>query len=334
MINNFLELLKNKQTLIADGAMGTSLFELGLQTGDAPELWNTEQPEKIKSVYKSFVDAGSDIILTNSFGGTSFRLKLHKAQDRVFELNKKTAELAREIADDSGRMIAVAGSMGPTGELLVPMGQMTYEEAVAGFLEQAKGLKAGRADVLWVETMSSTDEAIAAIEAGNITGLPVICTMTYDTVGKTMMGISPEEATQTLCSLETPPVAIGANCGVGPTDTMLSILKMRASNPDAIIISKANCGIPQYKNGKFFFTGTPELMGRYARIAVDAGVRIIGGCCGSSPTVIKSMADAIEGYNPQPINKRIIIETLGEPINLEPKTNVQRKERRRIKLKG
>ena len=123
MKNNFLELLKNKPTLIADGAMGTSLFELGLQTGDAPELWNTEQPEKIKSVYRSFVDAGSDIILTNSFGGTSFRLKLHKAQDRAFELNKKTAELAREIADDSGRMIAVAGSMGPTGELLVPMGK-------------------------------------------------------------------------------------------------------------------------------------------------------------------------------------------------------------------
>ena len=331
MENNFLKLLKNKTTLIADGAMGTSLFELGLQTGDAPELWNTDQPEKIQSVHKNFVDAGSDIILTNSFGGTSFRLKLHKAQDRAFELNKKAAELAREIADDSGRTVAVAGSMGPTGELLVPMGQMTYQEAVAGFMQQAKGLKAGGADVLWVETMSSNDEATAAIEAANITGLPVICTMTYDTVGKTMMGISPEDATQTLCALETPPIAIGANCGVGPTDTMLSILKMRASNPDVIIISKANCGIPQYKDGKFFFTGTPELMGKYARIAIDAGVRIIGGCCGSSPSVIKSIAEAINGYTPQPVNKQKIIEILGEPINLEPKTETNKKVRRRIR---
>ena len=329
MDNRFLHLLNTKPTLVADGAMGTNLFELGLETGHAPELWNADEPEKIKTVYKNFVDAGSDIILTNSFGGTAFRLKLHKAEERAFELCQKSAELAREVADSSGRTVAVAGSMGPTGELLIPMGTMSYEDAVAGFLVQAEGLKAGGADVLWVETMSSTDEANAAIEAGHKTGLPVVCTMTYDTAGKTMMGITPADATNTLCALHAKPIAIGANCGVGPTDTMLSIIEMRETNPDAIIISKANCGIPKYQNGEFIFTGTPELMADYARIAVDAGVRIIGGCCGSSPDVIRAIASAIDGYNPQPLDRERIIATLGEPINAMPKPTEEKKQRRR-----
>lgn len=331
MENKFLKLMRDKTTLVADGAMGTNLFKQGLQTGDAPELWNIDFPEKIKNVYNDFINAGSDIILTNSFGGTKFRLKLHNAQDRVIELNQASASLAREIADNSNRDIAVAGSMGPSGELLAPLGALTQDEAIEAFAQQAQGLKQGGADVLWVETMSSIEEAYCAIKGAETTGLPVVCTMTFDTAGKTMMGITPAQASKSLPSLETPIYAIGANCGVGPTDTMLSILEMRQHNPDVAIISKANCGIPKYQNGEFIFTGTPELMGQYAKIAVDVGVKIIGGCCGSSPEVIKAIAEAVKDYKPQPINKQRIIATLGEPVNEMPKAqpNSNRRTRRR-----
>ena len=334
--NNFLYLMKTKCTLIADGAMGTNLFALGLETGDAPELWNVDFPEKVQTVYKNFVSAGSDIILTNSFGGTSFRLKLHNAEHRVYELNESSARLARQVADSSGRTVAVAGSMGPSGELLAPLGSLTIEQAAIEFAKQAEGLKAGGADVLWVETISSCEEATAAIMGASTVGLPVICTMTFDTAGKTMMGVSPESASRTLPALNPAPVAIGANCGVGPSDTMLSIMAMRAKNPDAVIISKANCGLPKYKDGKFSFTGTPELMADYARIAVDMGVKIIGGCCGSTPEVVKAMADAIKDYTPQPIDKQRLIATLGKPLHTAPsaekikqKTATRRPRRRR-----
>ncbi|MGB1360915.1 MAG: betaine--homocysteine S-methyltransferase [Alphaproteobacteria bacterium] len=328
MTNRFLQLLQDKPTLVADGAMGTNLFKLGLQTGDAPELWNVDEPEKIKTVYKNFVDAGSDIILTNSFGGTEFRLKLHNAQDRVIELNKAAAQLAREVADASGREVAVAGSMGPSGELLAPLGALTEEDAVKAFALQAEGLKQGGADVLWVETMSSIEEASCALKGAQSVGLPIVCTMTFDTAGKTMMGVTPEQAGQLLPALEAKPVAIGANCGVGPTDTMLSIMAIKKANPDAIIISKANCGIPKYENGEFVFTGTPELMGEYAKIAVDVGVKVIGGCCGSSPEVVKAISDAIKDYTPQPIDEARLIATLGEPVNEMPKPDTDKPARR------
>ena len=334
--NRFMQLMDTKPTLIADGAMGTNLFALGLQTGDAPELWNVDAAEKVQSVYRDFVAAGSDIILTNSFGGTRFRLKLHQAEHRVHALNRAAATLAREVADSCGRTVAVAGSIGPSGELLQPLGSLTEQDAIAAFAEQAAGLKHGGADVLWVETMSSHEEAAAAIAGAATVGLPVVCTMTFDTAGKTMMGVSPESAAQVLPTLSTPPIAIGANCGVGPSDTMLSIMAMRQANPNATIICKANCGLPKYKDGTFTFTGTPELMAGYARIAVDMGVKIVGGCCGSTADVIRAIHDAIQGYTPQPIDKQRIIATLGKPLHtapsaqtIEQKTASRRNRRRR-----
>ncbi|WP_189479003.1 homocysteine S-methyltransferase family protein, partial [Mesorhizobium sp. M1E.F.Ca.ET.063.01.1.1] len=181
-------LIAEKGVLLADGATGTNLFAMGLEAGEAPELLNETAPETIVSLHQNFVDAGADIILTNSFGGTRHRLKLHHAQDRVYELNKRAAEIARSVADRAGRKVIVAGSVGPTGELLVPLGAMTYEDAVDAFAEQIEGLKAGGAEVAWIETMSAPDEIRAAAEAAIRVGLPYTYTGSFDTAGRTMMG--------------------------------------------------------------------------------------------------------------------------------------------------
>ena len=170
--NPLSALIAEKGVLLADGATGTNLFAMGLEAGEAPELWNEDQPEKIVKLHQDFVDAGSDIILTNSFGGTRHRLKLHNAQNRVFDLNKKAAEIARSVADGCGRRVIVAGSVGPTGELLAPLGALSYEDAVAAFVEQIDGLKAGGAEIAWIETMSAPEEIRAAVEAAVQCGMP------------------------------------------------------------------------------------------------------------------------------------------------------------------
>ena len=191
--NALSDLLAEKKILVADGATGTSLFAMGLEAGEAPELWNEAKPENITKLHQDFVDAGADIILTNSFGGTRHRLKLHHAQDRVHELNEKAAAIARAVADKADRKVIVAGSVGPTGELLIPLGAMSYEDAVNAFEEQIEGLKAGGADVAWIETMSSPDEIRAAAEAAVKVGMPYVYTGSFDTAGKTMMGLAPKD---------------------------------------------------------------------------------------------------------------------------------------------
>ena len=297
--NLFLKLLQERSHLIADGAMGTNLFERGLQSGDAPELWNIDHPDRVASVHQEFVDAGADIILTNSFGGNSFRLKLHDAQDRAYELAKAAAQVARAVADKAGRPVVVAGSIGPSGELFEPGGPVTFEQGKAAFAEQARGLIDGGADILWIETISSREESAAAVAGAAETGRPVVSTMTFDTVGRTMMGVTPADAYRHLIDLPTAPTAIGANCGLGATENVLSILGMReAIGPDAIMVAKANCGVPQFKNGAFTYTGTPELMADYARLARDSGARIVGGCCGTTGVVLKAIRDALDGYVP------------------------------------
>lgn len=297
--NLFLTLLSERPYLVADGAMGTNLFKRGLESGDAPELWNIDHPERIESVHQEFVDAGADIILTNSFGGNSFRLKLHNAADRAHKLSEAAARIARKVADGAGRPVIVAGSMGPTGELFEPVGPVTFEAGKAAFAEQAAGLKSGGADVLWIETMSSREEASAAVAGAATVGLPVVSTMTFDTVGKTMMGLSPEDAFRHLSDLPVAPAAIGANCGLGATENILSVAAMKGIvPPDAVLVAKANCGVPEFKNGAFQYTGTPELMADYARMARDCGARIIGGCCGTDGVVLKAITEALKGYEP------------------------------------
>lgn len=289
-------LLAEKGVLLADGATGTNLFNMGLASGEAPELWNEEQPEKIAALHQGFVDAGADIILTNSFGGTRHRLKLHHAQDRVHALNEKAARIARTVADKAGRKVIVAGSVGPTGELLEPLGALTYDEAVEAFVEQIEGLKAGGAEVAWIETMSAPAEARAAADAAIKVGLPYTYTVSFDTAGRSMMGLHPRDIHEVADGLPQTPLAVGANCGVGASDILSSLLDMTSARPDATVIVKGNCGIPEFRGTDIHYSGTPELMADYARLAMDGGARIIGGCCGTSFGHLKAMREAIDAH--------------------------------------
>jgi 5-methyltetrahydrofolate--homocysteine methyltransferase len=294
--NPLSQLIAEKGVLLADGATGTNLFAMGLEAGEAPELWNEEQPQKIVKLHQDFVDAGADIILTNSFGGTRHRLKLHNAQDRVFELNKRAAEIAVEVANKAGRRVLVAGSVGPTGELLVPLGALTYEEAVSAFVEQINGLKAGGAEIAWIETMSAPEEIRAAAEAAAKCDMPYTYTGSFDTAGKTMMGLHPKDLHKVTDDIEKAPTAVGANCGVGASDILASLLDMSSANPAGTIIVKGNCGIPEFRGSEIHYSGTPPLMAEYARLAMNAGATIIGGCCGTSCDHLRAMRDAIDTH--------------------------------------
>ncbi len=294
------KLLSTRDWLMADGATGTNLFNMGLSAGEPPELWNVDQPDNIRKLYKGAVDAGSDIFLTNSFGGNAARLKLHDAQGRVRELNRVAAELGREVADAAGRPVVVAGSVGPTGEIMAPMGNLTHELAVEMFHEQAEGLKAGGADVLWVETISAAEEYKAAAEAARLAGMPWCGTMSFDTAGRTMMGVTSASMAAMVDALDNPPLAFGANCGVGASDLMRTVLGFTAQGTERPIIAKGNAGIPKYHDGHIHYDGTPELMGKYAVLARDAGARIIGGCCGTMPEHLAEMHRALVETPPGP----------------------------------
>lgn len=288
------QLLATRDWLMADGATGTNLFNMGLTAGEPPEFWNVDKPDNIRTLYRSAVDAGSDIFLTNTFGGNAARLKLHSAQGRVRELNRIGAALGREIVDASGRVVVVAGSVGPTGEIFEPMGTMTHATAVEIFHEQAEGLKEGGADVLWVETISAPEEFRAAAEAARLAGMPWCGTMSFDTAGRTMMGITSAALADLVETLPNPPIAFGANCGVGASDLMRTVMGFIAHGTTRPIIAKGNAGIPKYHDGHIHYDGTPELMAEYAVLARDAGVRIIGGCCGTMPEHLKAMRAALE----------------------------------------
>ncbi len=295
--NRFKHLLATRPWLLADGATGSNLFDVGLMSGDAPELWNTEHPERIAALHQSFVDAGADILLTNSFGGTVYRLKLHNAQGRMAELNTLAAQIARGVADASGRTVAVAGSMGPTGEIMEPIGPLSFDEAKAAFAEQALALKAGGADVLWIETMSSREEVEAAVAGAGVAGLPIVCTLSFDTNGRTMMGISPSDFSGIEKTLSPRLAACGTNCGVGASEVVACIHNLAQSmGPEVVLVAKGNCGVPQYVDGSICYNGTPEIMALYARMALDAGARIIGGCCGTSAKHLRAMREALESH--------------------------------------
>ena len=260
MTDKLTALLAQRPWLLADGATGSNLFDRGLQSGDAPELWNADHPDRLAGLQRAFVEAGADIILTNSFGGTRYRLKLHKAADRVAELNEKAAQIARGVADRAGRVVLVGGSMGPTGEILEPLGPLSIDDARDAFSEQAAALARGGADILWIETMSSVEETEAAVAGARTTGLPVVATLSFDTNGRTMMGITPSE----LAGLHRKHhlAACGSNCGVSPSELVASIVNLAAaSDPSAILVAKANCGIPQYVDGALRFNGTPRVDG-------------------------------------------------------------------------
>jgi len=315
MANRFLDLLARGAPIVADGGMGTMLMEAGLLFGDPPEQWNVlpDKQQHIRAVHRGYLDAGAQIILTNSFGGSPFRLKLHNLQDQVFELNRAAAELART---EAGTSVVVAGSLGPSGELFEPMGALTYAAAVAGFAAQAAGLAAGGADVLWVETMSDLNEVRAAVAGARQAApdLPVVATMTFDTRGFTMMGVSPADAVAALSELGL--AAFGGNCGNGADEIEGVIYGMRqaieargfgleASGQESAttsrksqassfpLVAKSNAGVPEVVDGRAVYSGTPEIMGSYARRVRALGATIIGACCGSTPAHVRAIADAL-----------------------------------------
>lgn len=294
MTNALTKLLETRDWLMADGATGTNLFNMGLMSGDAPELWNIDETAKITALYKGAADAGSDIFLTNSFGANASRLKLHGAESRVHELNKAAAELGRGVADASGRSVVVAGSVGPTGEIMTPMGSLTHARAVEMFHEQAEGLKAGGADVLWVETISAPEEFAAAAEAFALADMPWVGTMSFDTAGRTMMGLTSADMVKKVMKIAHQPLGFGANCGVGASDLLRTVLGFADAGSTLPIIAKGNAGIPKYHDGHIHYDGTPDLMADYAVLARDCGATIIGGCCGTTPDHLRAMREALE----------------------------------------
>lgn len=284
---------------LLDGASGTQYFARGLEAGYPPELWNVEWPDRILDVHRHYVKAGSDLVLTNSFGGSALRLKLHKAEGRVFELNRAAALLGREAADEAGRIVLVAGSMGPTGELLQPVGALDPSECRDHFAAQAEGLVAGGVDLLWIETMSDLGEVEAAV-AGvrSVCDLPIVATLSFDTVGRTMMGVTAPDVVERLAPLGL--LAIGANCGNNLADTEAAVTTMRAFGPNLGVAVKANAGVPVWSGDGLVYDGSPEIMGSYAARMKAAGIKFIGGCCGSGPEHIGFMRDVLDGTRPDP----------------------------------
>lgn len=299
-MNALEQLLESEPYILLDGAMGTMLMAMGLEQGNPPEEWNVIYPDRVLGVHEGYIAAGSRLILTNTFGGTRYRLKLHHLHERVHELNYAAAQLARRAADNAPHLVVVAGSMGPTGELLEPMGTMTFEQARDAFAEQAAGLAEGGVDLLWIETMSDLEELRAAVEgARSVLGpagspLPVAASMTFDTNRHTMMGVSPQQAVQALRDLDL--AAMGANCGNGPAEIEDVIALMVRENPGVPLIAKSNAGIPRLVGGsELIYDGTPVVMAGYAHRVHKMGARLIGGCCGNTPDHLRAMSAVLKG---------------------------------------
>lgn len=283
----FLDRLATGETILADGAMGTMLQAAGLEKGHAPEEMNLTHADTVLAVHRGYVDAGSELILTNTFGANRFRLNKYGLADRVYEISRLAAEIARE----SGAVF-VAGSIGPTGEFFAPVGSLNAEEAREAFAEQAKGLADGGVDVLVIETMSDLKEVEAAIQgARESTDLPILCTMTFQHKLHTVMGVNARDAASTLSGWGV--AAMGANCGTGPEEVEKVLEQMKQISPQAVLMAKPNAGVPRLVQGRTEYSASPESMAQYAQRFAGLGVRIIGACCGSTPEHIAAMARAL-----------------------------------------
>ena len=322
-------LLAARGRLVADGGMGTSLFELGLQAGSTPELWNVEHPDRVASVHQGFVDAGADIILSNTFGGTRSRLDLDRLGARVEELNLAGVGVARGVADAAGREVLVAGSVGPTGRLFEPLGDLDHDVAVDQFREQMAALDAGGADLIWIETLSSVEELAAAVGAARSTSLPIVTTMSFDTNGRTMMGTRPSELADWWAQQPDAPAAVGANCGIGPADVIAAAAGIHARDPDLVVVAKANCGLPQMVDGVLRHPASEEDMGVYAELALDAGASIIGSCCGSVPAHCAQIREVVDRYEPRAFSLEEVERRLGPVSGVDAGEEAPRRRRRR-----
>jgi 5-methyltetrahydrofolate--homocysteine methyltransferase len=289
----FRELVDSGGPILADGAMGTMLFGAGLQFGDPPEVWNLTQPEVIRRIHRGYLEAGSQILMTNTFGGNRLRLGLHGLAARVDDLNRTAAILLRAEVEAAGGTALVAGDIGPSGEIVEPLGTLPYAEAVDVFREQAASLVAGGADLIWIETMSDLSEIKAAIEGVRqaAPGIALVATMTFDTRGHTMMGVTPEQAVEALAAWGAD--AIGGNCGNGPDELIPVIAKMHATAPDVVLVAKSNAGMPELVDMRAVYRADPETMATQVVAMRDAGATIVGGCCGSTPDHLRAIAGAV-----------------------------------------
>lgn len=286
-----LERLAAGDVLIADGATGTMLQAAGLPAGTPGEAWILERPEEIRKLHRAYLQAGSGLLLTSTFGGTRARLRSAGLDPKAAEISQRAAELAREVAGDR---VYVGGDIGPTGEMMPPLGKLTYTAAVEMFAEQAAALAAGGVDCIYIETMSDLNEAKAAVEgAQHATDLPVFCTFSFDTHGRTGMGISPAQAASTMAGMGVQ--AVGANCGHAPEEVLDFLPQMRQAAPGLYLIAKPNAGVPRMVKRQAVYDAGPERMAGLARQYVELGASIVGACCGSSPEHIAAMAKALEG---------------------------------------
>ena len=293
-MRSLLKEIENGKILISDGGWGTYLHSLGLEVGACPEIWNITHRNEVLSIPKSYIEAGADIVLTNTFGAHPIRLKHYGLQDRAFELNEAGASISREAA---GEDHFVLGSIGPSGAIIM-MGEVPEEKVYDGFRIQVEALSKGGADAICIETMSEIAEACLAIRAAKeFTDLEVVCTFTYQkTVHdyyRTMMGVSPAEMIAAV--KEVGADIIGANCGIG-FDQMVEIAKeIREADPSTPVLVQANAGIPIVKNNKTIFPETPEMMRPKIKELIKAGANIIGGCCGTTPEHIRVIVKEIRG---------------------------------------
>ena len=288
-MTKFRDRLSQPGILIADGATGTTLQKADLPPGAAPERWNLENPDAIRALHRGYVEAGSDLILTNTFGGSRPRLAMEGLDGQVREVNLVAARLAREVAGDRA---LVLGDIGPTGQLMQPMGTLTYADAVAAFAEQAAALAEGGVDAILIETMSDLNEARAAVEGvRRATDLPVLVTMSFDTNGRTMMGVKPADAAKTLWAMGVD--AVGANCGRSLSENLEAVRQMREALPEAILMAKPNAGLPRMDGMQAVYDLTPEVMAECALEFAALRIKVFGACCGSTSEHIHAAAQAL-----------------------------------------
>lgn len=279
--------LARSSPVLSDGAMGTMLQGYGLSAGICPELWNVEKPEAVRAVHAAYLDAGSLLIGTNTFGGNRLKLDAYGLGSRVYELNFAGVSIARGVAATEG---FVAASIGPTGKFIEPLGDLMFEEAADAFEEQAVAQADAGADVILIETFTDLAETKAALTGALKTGLPCFCTMAFDTGGHTMMGVDPVTAAVELTDAGA--AGVGANCGLGPAET-LDIVRIMRDAASSLIIAQPNAGLPQIVGGQTVYNSTPDEMAAYAVEFARSGVNVIGGCCGTTPEHIRAMAAAL-----------------------------------------
>jgi 5-methyltetrahydrofolate--homocysteine methyltransferase len=296
-VNRLRTLLGDDGPVLLDGGLGTLLQERGLDDGGSGELWNVEHPELVTAIHEAYAEAGARILTTNTFGGTAPRLAMHGLEQRVHELNRAGASLATDVARRYG--VLVAGDLGPTGELLAPLGEMSPAQAQGLFEEQLAGLRDGGIDLVLVETMSDLAEVQAAVEAARVVvpDIPMIATLSFDTNLRTMMGVRPEDAVSTLAAAGVD--AVGANCGRGPGE-MEAIAEqlLGARAEDVLVVAQSNAGLPQLVGDRFVYDASPEDQAEHARVLGDLGVDLVGACCGSTPGHIAAMGRALDAARP------------------------------------